>query len=56
MIEFIERNGHSWTPPPGDEDGEVSAKMIIDVAAGPVNDRVIDELARWIRECARITE
>jgi death on curing protein len=56
MIEFVERNGHGWTPPPGDEDGEVSAQKIIDIAAGPVNDHVIDRLAQWIRECAQITE
>lgn len=56
MIEFVERNGYEWTPPLGDEDGEVSAQMIIDVAAGPVNDRVIGELAQWVRGCAGITE
>jgi prophage maintenance system killer protein len=56
MIEFVERNGHGWTPPPGDEDGEVSAQKIIDIAAGPVNDQVVGGLAQWIRECARIRE
>jgi hypothetical protein len=56
MIEFIERNGHRWTPPPGDEDGEISAQVILDVAAGPVNDQIIGWLARWIRERAEITE
>ncbi|WP_433183990.1 type II toxin-antitoxin system death-on-curing family toxin [Actinoallomurus sp. CA-150999] len=50
MIEFMERNGYHWTPPPGDEDGEVSAQIILDVAAGPVTDRVIADLARWISE------
>ena len=28
MIEFCLRNGLTWTPPPGDEDGEVSAQTV----------------------------
>lgn len=54
MIEFVERDGYSWEPPPGDEDGEVSAQIILDLAAAPLTDARIDELARWIRERAGI--
>jgi death-on-curing protein len=54
MIEFVERNGYPWTPPPGDEDGEVSAELILDVAANTLNDQMIRRLAEWIQECARI--
>ncbi|MCO6006323.1 type II toxin-antitoxin system death-on-curing family toxin [Actinoallomurus purpureus] len=50
MIELMERSGYRWTPPPGDEDGEISAQIILDVAAGPVTDHVIAGLAHWIRE------
>lgn len=35
MVEFCMRNGLAWTPPPGDEDGEVSAQVMLEVAAGP---------------------
>ena len=54
MVEFVERNGYSWTPPPGDDDGEVSAGMILDVAANALNDQVIHRLAEWIQACAHI--
>lgn len=54
MIEFVERNGYSWTPPPGDDDGEVSAQMILDIAAGELDDATLDRLAEWIRGCAAI--
>ncbi len=50
MIEFLRRNGCSWTPPPGDEDGEVSANVIFDLAAGPGDEEEIAKLADWIRE------
>lgn len=54
MIEFCLRNGLGWTPPPGDEDGEASAQVILDLAAGPGNERAIAVLAAWIRECTSL--
>lgn len=50
MIEFLERNGCRWTPPSGDSDGEESAQMILDVAAGKGDDAAVDHLASWISE------
>ena len=47
-IEFCQRNGHPWTPPPGDEDGEVTAARLLHVAAAPLTDATITELASWI--------
>jgi death-on-curing protein len=49
-IEFCERNGYAWRPPPGDEDGEVTANVIIQLAAGPLDDEAIATLAEWIAE------
>jgi death on curing protein len=54
MIEFVERNGHGWTPPPGDDDGEASAQMILDIAAGELDETALDRLTEWIRNCAAI--
>ena len=35
LVEFVERNGYVWTPPPGDEhDGEETVRVIEAVAAG----------------------
>ncbi len=50
MIEFCLRNGLTWTPPPGDEDGEASAEMILDLAAGRGDEDAIATPADWIRE------
>lgn len=50
MVEFCLRNGLVWTPPPGDEDGEASAQVILDLAAGSGDERAIAGLAVWIRE------
>jgi death-on-curing protein len=50
MIEFCLRNGLTWTPPPGDEDGEVSARVILELAAGPGDEDAVGALAEWIRE------
>jgi death on curing protein len=49
-IEFCGRNGHEWKPPPGDEDGEVTADVIVDMAAGSLDDDAIATLAEWIAE------
>lgn len=50
MIEFLLRNGCTWTPSPGDEDGEASANVILDLAAGSGDEDEIAKLALWIRE------
>lgn len=47
-IEFCERNGYRWSPPPGDEDGEATARIFLDLAAAPISETVITELASWI--------
>ena len=47
-IEFCMRNGHPWTPPPGDEDGEVTATMLLELAASPLTDESVTRLADWI--------
>ena len=36
MIEFVLRNGRTWTPPPGDEHGEASASVIWEPPGTPV--------------------
>jgi len=48
-IEFCLRNGHPWTPPPGDEDGQETAARILDLAAAPLTEATIDDLAEWVR-------
>jgi prophage maintenance system killer protein len=47
-IEFCHRNGFSWTPPPDDEDGEVTADVLFKVAAEPLSDSAIGDLAWWM--------
>ena len=47
-IEFCQRNGHPWTPPPGDEDGELTAGRMLELAAAPMSEAVIAQLAEWI--------
>jgi prophage maintenance system killer protein len=47
-IEFCERNGYRWSPPPGDEDGEATARIFLDLAAAPISETVITELASRI--------
>ena len=50
MIEFCLRNGLTWTSPPGDEDGEASARVILELAAGSGDEDAVGALAEWIRE------
>lgn len=50
MVEFLARNGLTWTPPPGDEDGQVSAAVILDAAAGSGEVAAVGRLADWIDE------
>jgi death on curing protein len=47
-IEFCQRNGHPWTPPPDDEDGALTAARILDLAAAPLTDDTVAGLATWI--------
>ena len=47
-IEFCQRNGHPWTPPPGDEDGAVTATRFFELAAAPLSGEAIADLATWI--------
>lgn len=54
MVEFLARNGHDWMPPDGDWDGEVTDKVIRDVAAAELTDETVATLAEWIRGCAGI--
>ena len=49
-IEFCQRNGHPWAPPPGDEDGEVTASRFFELAAAPLTHDAIRDLAAWIAE------
>ena len=47
-IEFCMRNGHPWTQPAGDEDGEVTAATLLELAASPLTDQSVARLATWI--------
>jgi prophage maintenance system killer protein len=49
-IEFCGRNGFRWTPPPGDEDGHVTAAVLFELAAAPITDEVIASLSAWVVE------
>ncbi len=49
-IEFCQRNGHPWSPPEGDEDGEVTAARFMALAAEPLTETMVEDLAAWIRE------
>ncbi len=49
-IEFCGRNDFMWSPPPGDEDGRVTAAVLTDLAAAALSDSVINDLARWIAD------
>jgi prophage maintenance system killer protein len=47
-IEFCMRNGHPWTPPEGDEDGEVTAATLLELAASPLTEEAVARLATFI--------
>jgi death-on-curing protein len=47
-IEFCERNGFRWSPPPGDEDGEETASVFLGLAAAPISDAGVQAMAEWI--------
>jgi len=49
-VEFCQRNGFTWTPPPGDDEGGVTADVLLNVAAGTIDQPMIDELSRWVAE------
>jgi death-on-curing protein len=47
-VEFVERNGYRWVPPPGDDaGGDETVKVIEGVASGEFREI---ELAEWIAE------
>ena len=46
-VEFAERNGYRWTPPPDDDpEGAESVRVIEGVAAGELDEQ---HLAEWVR-------
>jgi prophage maintenance system killer protein len=47
-IEFCHRNGFSWTPASEDEDGAMTADLLFRVAAEPLSESAIEDLAWWI--------
>jgi death-on-curing protein len=49
-IEFCQRNGHPWAPPPGDDDGEVTATRFFELAATPLTEDTVRDLAAWIAQ------
>ena len=49
-IEFCQRNGHPWWPPAGDEDGEVTAARLTALAAEPLTEATVEDLAVWMEE------
>jgi death-on-curing protein len=51
MVEFLERNGCEWTPPPGDEDGVITDRVIRGLAASDLGEETIAEFTAWIKSC-----
>ncbi len=49
-IEFCERNGFHWSLPPGDEDGQATADVFLGLAAAPISEALIGQLAEWIAD------
>jgi len=49
-IEFCLRNGHPWTPPADDADGATTATRVLELAAAPLTDATVADLAAWIAE------
>jgi death-on-curing protein len=47
MVEFVERNGYTWTPPPNDPGGDQTVEILVGVAAGTVS---AENLADWVRD------
>jgi death-on-curing protein len=52
MVEFLSRNGCSWTPLADDWDGEVTDRIIRTVAAASDIEDVMAGFVEWIRSCA----
>jgi death on curing protein len=52
-IEFCRRNGLSWTPPAGDDDGEATASVLLELAAAPVNEAVLSAFTSWVADRLR---
>ena len=49
-IEFCQRNGHPWSPAEGDGDGELTAARLMALAAAPLTEAMVADLAAWITE------
>ena len=47
MVEFVERNGYTWTPPSNDPGGDQTVEILVGVAVGTVN---AEDLAEWVRD------
>ncbi len=47
-IELSGRNKFPWSLPPGDDDGEVTATVLNELAAAALDEATIELLARWI--------
>ena len=50
-LEFVARNGGTWTNPPDDPEGDITVATIEGVAAGEISE---EDLADWVAE--RLTE
>lgn len=46
-LEFVARNGGTWTNPPEDPDGDITVATIEGVAAGEISEQ---ELAAWVAD------
>ena len=46
-LEFVVRNGGTWTQPSGDPEGDETVAIIESVGAGAIGE---DELTAWIAE------
>lgn len=49
-IEFCGRNAFTWTPPPDDHDGVITASVLIDLAAAELTPAIVEHLAGWIAD------
>jgi death on curing protein len=49
-IEFCRRNGFAWNVPVGDQDGETTAAVLLELAAAPLTVSAVENLAGWIAQ------
>ena len=50
MIEFAERHGYTWVPPPNDPEGDETVATMIGVADGSIPE---EALAKWVADRLR---